>query len=124
MNQHERDGEDRALEALIVSQLRRERECCDINDLPELTAEERAVMNAAPADLIEKLWEQAEAADLDADDEEEEDCEAEVEEDLYVGMNRANGPTDETHKKLDEARKEVLDELKKLKKKGNGGAKP
>lgn len=124
MSQHERDKEDRALEALIVSQLRRERECCDINDLPELTAEERAVMNAAPADLIQKLWEQAATADLDAE-EEDDDCEAEVDEDLYVGMNRADGPTDETHKKLDEARKEVIEELKKRKKKGNGGdAKP
>jgi hypothetical protein len=112
MSQHDRDREDRAFEALIVSQLRRQRDCRDINDLLELNESEKAAMKALPDDLIERLWEQEETADQQTLEVQDDEYEL-IDEELYVGMNRADGPTDETQKKLDEARREVLDQLRK-----------
>jgi hypothetical protein len=125
MSQSDRDREDRAFEALIVSQFRRERDCCDLNDLPELNDEELTAMKGMPDDLVGRLWEQVESQDQESSDDEDDEYASMVDEDLYVGMNRADGPTDETQTKLDEARKEVLDQLKKAKRgKESGNAKP
>lgn len=120
MNQFDRDREDRAFEALILAQLRRERNCHDLNDLPELNDDERRSMKALPSDLIESLWEQAELSDEELPETELSGATS-VDEDLFVGMNRADGPTDETKEQLDAARKEVLEQLKALKKDGKAG---
>jgi len=53
-----KEREERAFEALIVSQLRKE---CDPNnvkpeDLPSLNAKEKAALEALGPDLVERLW--------------------------------------------------------------------
>ena len=108
----ENEREIRALEAIIVSQLLRERDPMNLNDLPELTDSQRAAMNALPANLVEKLWDEV-------DEESEEECASDetctVEEEEFVGMNRAEKMTDETRNALDEARKEVIESMRKRK---------
>ena len=117
MSPNDRRREDRAFEALIVSQLRRERDLTNHKDLPELTEEERAAMSAVPANLIDRLWDAVDEQDVNPPAEDS-DWEAAVDEGAYAGMNRADEPTDETNRKLDEARQEVLDELKRKRKDG------
>ena len=108
----ENEREFRALEAIIASQLLRERDPMNLNDLPELTDSQRAAMNALPADLVEKLWDEV-------GEESEEECPAEetcmVEEEECAGINRAEEMTDETRNALDKARKEVIESMKKRK---------
>lgn len=115
MSDNER--EIRAFEAIIASQLHRERDPMNLNDLPPLTESQRAKMNALPASLVESLW--------DAVDEEEppcpETCEVNEEENELVGMNRADEMDDDTRKALDEARKEIIDSMKKQRKEQDGG---
>lgn len=110
MNEHER--EIRALEAIIASQLLRDRDPMNLSDLPELTDSQRAAMNALPVNLVEELWDEA-------DEESEEECPVEdthmVEEEEFAGMNRAEEMTDETRNALDQARKEVIESMKKRK---------
>lgn len=50
MSDNER--ERRAFEAIIVSQLLRERDPMHLDDLPELTESQRAAMNRMPANLV------------------------------------------------------------------------
>ena len=108
----ENEREIRAFEAIIASQLLRERDPTNLNDLPELTDSQRAAMNALPADLVEKLWDEV-------DEDSEEVCPAEetcaVEEEEFAGMNRAEEMTEETRKALDEARREVIESMRKRK---------
>lgn len=108
----EDEREKRALEAIIASQLLRERDPMNLADLPELTEAQRGAMNALPAERIEQLWEEVEK-------ESDEECPAEetctVENEELVGMNRAEDMTDETRNALDEARKEVFDSMRKRK---------
>ena len=47
------EGEERALEALIVSQLRREHDLSRPERLPELTGEEKVALSAL---VIRQLW--------------------------------------------------------------------
>jgi len=109
------EREERAFDAVIVSHLLRDRELTDLNDLPELTESQRAAMNAVPADLVDGLW--------DADDEQLADeladdqlCEPLIEEEEFAAMNRAEQMDDDTKKKLDLARQEVLDAMRSHKK--------
>ena len=108
----ENEREIRALEAIIVSQLLRERDPMNITDLPELTDSQRAAMNALPPNLLDDLWDEVDA-------EFEEECPTEetcmVEEEEFAGMNRAEEMTDETRNALNEARKEVIESMKKRK---------
>ena len=55
-NDSHRNREDHAFEALLVSQLRRDRDITNLGDLPDLTAAERAAMVKLPPDLVEQLW--------------------------------------------------------------------
>lgn len=105
----ENEREIRALEAIIVSQLLRERDPMNLDDLPELPDTQRDSMNALPANLVEKLWDEV-------DDEYEEECPGEelaVQEEQFAGMNRAEEMTEETRNALNEARKEVIESMKK-----------
>ena len=107
MSQNER--EVRALEAIIASQLLRDRDPMILEDLPELTDAQRAAMNALPANLVQQLWHEV--------DEQSDDCPAPdtctVEDEEFVGMNRAEQMEDETRSALDAARKEVIESMKK-----------
>lgn len=107
------------MEALIVSQLRRERSCSDPDDLPELTDEEREAMNSLGTNLVERLWNsgrsgrsEPEAGDCD----EQLACAGEA----FTGMNRAEEIDDETKKALDEKRREVLERLRKKRERKDG----
>lgn len=113
----ENEREIRAFEAIIASQLHRERDPMNLDDLPPLTESQRAKMTTLPANLVGSLW--------DAVDEEEppspETCEVNEEEDELVGMNRAEEMDEETRKALDEARKEIIESMKKQRKEPDGG---
>lgn len=105
------EREERAFDALIVSHLLRERELTELNDLPDLTEAQRAAMDAVPADLVDQLW--------NADDEQSADdptddgsCDLVIEEEEFAAMNRGEDMDEETKKKLDLARKEVLDAMR------------
>ena len=108
----ENEREIRAFEAIIASQLLRERDPMNLDDLPELTEAQRTAMNAVPANFVEQLWDEVE-------DESEEECPSEetctVDEEEFVGMNRAEDMTEETRQALDQARKEVMESMKKRK---------
>ena len=63
MSDHnEREREERAFEALIASQLRRDRDIDKPDDLPELTEADQAAMDALDPNLIESLWKGEEPA--------------------------------------------------------------
>lgn len=114
----ENEREYRALEAIIASQLLRERDPMNLADLPELTDAQRAAMNTLPANLVEQLWDE-----VAGESEEERPLEDAytIEEEEFVGMNRAEEMTEETRNALDQARKEVIESMRK-KRKEQGGA--
>lgn len=112
---NDKKREDRAFEAFIVSQVRRERDIMNLNDLPELTPEQRAAMNKLPSDLIERLWNKVGEAEANG----EEPCDELVDEELFAGMNRAEDMDEETRKKIEAARKKQIEELRKKRNDGN-----
>lgn len=117
MSQDER--EIRAFEAIIVSQLHRERDPMYLNDLPELTEGQKAALKARPNDFVEKLWAEVENEDEDEECVDGETCDVEAAEE-FAAMNRAEEMDEETRKALDDARKEVLESMKKQKKEQRG----
>jgi hypothetical protein len=123
MSDSHREREEKAFEAFIVSQLRRRRDISNLDDLPELTEAEREAMNRLPADLVEKLWDSI--SDVDEDVPDEELCEDVQNGELAgAGMNRADDMDDETRMKIAEARKKMVEEIQKRKKKDSGDGKP
>ena len=107
------EREERAFDALIVSHLLRERELTELNDLPDLTESQRAAMNAVPADLVDRLWD---AESQESEDEPTDDglCGLSTEEEEeFAAMNRGEHMDEETKNKLDLARKEVLDAMRR-----------
>jgi len=110
------EREERAFDALIVSHLLRERELTELNDLPELTESQRTAMNAVSADLVDQLWnaEDEDSADGQPDDEA---CDFVMEEEEeYAAMNRGDEMDEETKAKLDLAREEVLEAMRRQRK--------
>lgn len=117
------EREKRAFDALIVSNLLRDRDAQDLDDLPELSDAMKAKMNSLPDDLVSKLWAKTHEGCI-------EDCEALAEasfEETFIddeqfagsGANRSD-MDEETKKKLDEARRIARETMIK-KKKGNKG---
>jgi hypothetical protein len=121
MSNERSEREDRAFDALIISHRLRDRDFNDLNDLPPLTESQRKLMESMPDDIVERMWNQAKAADAPCDVEEtceyKEDSMEELE---FAGMNRADDMDEETKKKLEEARKLVIDAMKAKKKKARG----
>jgi hypothetical protein len=112
------EREERAFDALIVSHLLRDRDLTHPDDLPDLTESERAAMNAVPEDLVERLWDEENERTLDeAPEDDIGDCAPEDEEE-FVAMNRGEQMDEETKSKLDLARKEILDVMRRQKKGG------
>ncbi len=116
MSNNER--EIRALEAIIASQLLRERDPTNLADLPELTDAQRTAMNSVPSNIVEQLWQETNESDEDCHS--EETCT--VNEEEFAGMNRAEEMTEETRQALDEARKEVWESMKKRKEQGGANS--
>ena len=108
----ENEREFRALEAIIASQLLRNSDPMNCDDLPDLTDTQLAAMNALPTNLVEQLWDEV-GEESEEEYPGEETCM--VEEEEFVGMNRAEEMTEETRNALDEARKEVIESMKKRK---------
>jgi hypothetical protein len=107
-----RESEERALEALIVSQIWQVREPEKVVDLPELSIDERTVMNSLGTDFVRRLWNNLpdEASDLPFDLDSVSEC---IFDEALAGMNRADDMDEETRKKIEERRKEVLERLRK-----------
>ena len=109
-----RESEERALEALIVSQIWQDRDPGRVDDLPELTDEERAAMDSLGTDLVQRLWnsvledEVLPSSDTDV-------VSASISDEAFAGMNRADEIDAETNENIEKRRKEVLDRLRKKK---------
>lgn len=117
---NDRERDERAFDKLIVSQLQRERDIMNLDDLPELTPEELAVMDSIPSDIIARLWEtestcQEPKPDLQQDHGDEDCALAGAGEDAYSGFGfyRAPDMDEADSTTLDESRKELFEELKK-----------
>ena len=116
------EREKRAFDAIIVSNLVRDRDPGEVEDLPELTDAMKAKMNSLPEDLVSKLW--AKAPDVCIDD--CEDLEEQSFTDVFIsdeqfagsGANRAE-IDEETKEKLDEARRIARETM--IQKKRNKG---
>lgn len=135
---NDRQREERAFERLVVSDLNRERDIMNLDDLPELTAEELAAMNRIPENIIARLW----AAEADcknssgvsaraeddgketgsvfarAEDDDADCALAGAGDSSFGGFFRAPDMAEDDLKKLEESRREVLEELMKNKKGG------
>jgi hypothetical protein len=115
-----REREKRAFDALIVSNLLRDRDITNLDELPELSESERAAMNAVPSDIVNKLWDSTtDSCQEKCEAFQEESCE---EDEAFAAANRAEGMDEETYKKLEEARKMVREAMRKTKKKSKGDA--
>lgn len=115
MSNERSEREDRAFDALIISHRLRERDFNDLDDLPPLTESQRKLMESVPGDIVRRLWNQATTEDLPCEVEHHELVEESVELEI-AGMNRADDMDEETKKKLEEARKLVIEALKEKKK--------
>src|SRR5579862_9457159 len=110
----DKEREERALEALIVSRLRA---ACgdevDASKLPGLTDEEKASLKCLRPGFIEDLIKQVDEQSDDPEADEGEETEyAESELLCGSGMNRADEIDDEANEELERKRKELLDKLK------------
>lgn len=110
--------EDRAIDALIVSQLRSNRIDVDIEQLPELTQEEREQLDSLGEDFVDRLL----AGEVLPVIEEEIIEEREVATAGGVfGMNRAKDVDEDTKKELDQNRQDIIDRIKEQEE-GDGNA--
>jgi hypothetical protein len=110
----DKDREDLAFDALIVSQLRREGECGDDDEhLPELTESDCKAMNALGADLVERLLNGQAGPAFDCESElGSESSESEelvgAGDGIGFGFNRASCVD---HDLLDEKRRKLIERL-------------
>lgn len=121
MSESYQEREDKAFEAVIVSQVRRTRDIGNLDDLPELSDAERAAMNRLPVDLVEKLW--ARLPDVDEGLVDYGTCEdVHCDELAGAGMNRAEDMDDEIRETIAESRKKIAEEIENRKKNKDGGS--
>lgn len=120
MSNERSEREDRAFDALIISHRLRDRDFNDLDDLPPLTESQRKLMESVPDDIVERMWNQAKAEETPCDVEETCKYTEEVEDLEFAGMNRAEDMDEETKKKLEEARKLVIEAMNAKKKKPKG----
>lgn len=110
----------RALDALIVSQLRRHERCdeVDLEKLPRLTPEEKAGLDSLGPDFIDRLI----AGDIAPAEVDSQDCDEELlcAGGMSFGMNRADEVDEETERKLEEKRREIIEGLQGKWDEGNG----
>ena len=103
------EREERAFEALIVSQFCRE---CDPNkvnleDLPALTAKERSALKELGPDLVERLWKDAKESSAPAPVQSRPVPTGEL------VMNRAEQVDAETAEELERRKAELIDRMRK-----------
>lgn len=113
MSKNER--EDRALDALIVSQLRRNDET-DVEHLPRLTEDEKAALDSLGPAFVDRLFAEETAEGDDQPD--SEGATAFTREEMLAGMNRAEDIDDETAEELEKKRKEIIDRVKREEEEG------
>lgn len=101
--------EDRAIDALIVSQLRSNRIDVDIEQLPELTQEEREQFNSLGEDFVDRLLAGEVLPVVEEEISEERDIATAG---GVFGMNRAKDVDEDTKKELDQNRQEIIDRIK------------
>jgi hypothetical protein len=110
-----REREERALDALLVSALRRvdkDDDTIDTNQLPQLTEDEKAAMNALGNDFVKRLLAgqrpyQPGAGKKDHCGEDEQLAHADSEADF--AFNRAEEVDDETAAELERQEREILE---------------
>ena len=101
--------EERAIDALLVSQLRSNRE--SIQSLPELTDLEREALNSLGDDFVDRLVAgeiRKVCADVEAKQEEEVACGP------AFGLNRAIDIDETTREELDRKRQEIIDRINQI----------
>lgn len=120
-SKQERD--QRALDALFVSQLRRHENSdeVDVEHLPRLTKEDKQSLASLGPNFIDRLLAgevQPVAEEPLVEDEEKEDllCAG----GMAYGMNRADEVVEETEEAIEEKRNEIIDKFKKTKEGENG----
>ena len=107
--------EERAFDALIVSQLRRKRDILKQEDLPQLSDEELAAMESIPETIIWTMWtEECSGTGPTCEESEEEDCAlAGAGDSFNFGMDRSAKMEEEDKCTLDASREEAREEIKK-----------
>jgi hypothetical protein len=131
MSGNDREREERVLDALLISALRREEAEVEIDPtrLPKLTDEERAAMGSLSDDFLDKILSNdatdcSEESPLDCGDE---DCEEDnnlalAGSGVGWGLNRAEVIDALTAEELEQKKKEILERIAKAKlEKGGGG---
>lgn len=108
--------EERAIDALLVSQLRSNREC--IESLPELTDLEREALNSLGDDFMDRLI----AGDIKSSVPAESNCHEEIACGPAFGMNRAKDLDEVTRQELDRKRQEIIDRIKQIESAGDNNA--
>ena len=117
MSGYDQEREDRAFDALIVSHLLRERNVTDLSDLPQLSEPQRAAMSEVSSDIVDRLWDEADAGECEEPLSEME-FEAMQEDWEFVGANRAEEMDEATKKKLEDARNAVRELMRQQNRKG------
>ena len=130
MNGNDREREERALDALLISALRREQADLEVDPkrLPSLSDEEKAAMQSLGSDLIDKLLAEenadcAEGGSLDCDDDGDgAGGLALAGSGTGWGLNRAEVIDELTAEEIERKKKEILERLAKEKRaKGESG---
>ena len=111
------EREERALDALIVSQLRfKEDDEVDVEHLPQLTDEDKAALDSLGSDFVGRLLAGEIESDVASDD--VPDCDDNpvfAGEEMLAGMNRAEDIDEETAEELKRKRKEIINRVKREK---------
>jgi hypothetical protein len=108
--------EERAIDALLVSQLRSNREC--IESLPELTDLEREALNSLGYDFMDRLI----AGYIKSSVPAESNCHEEIACGPAFGMNRAKDLDEVTRQELDRKRQEIIERIKQIESAGYSNA--
>lgn len=108
------EREQRALDALIVSQLRAGEDEVDVEHLLELTDEERDALDSFGPKFVDNLLAgKIQPKGNKAVDDPPEDCELAVAGEEVFGLNRAEEIDEETAEELGEKRNEIIERIKR-----------
>jgi hypothetical protein len=124
-----REREERALDALLVSILRRvdkDDDITELDKLPQLTDEEKSAMNALGTDFIDRIL--GGERPIPPGEKPKKDDHDECQEVALAGsgtgcsLNRAEEVNDETTEELEQREREVLERKARERKEGGGSA--
>jgi hypothetical protein len=124
-----REREERALDALLVSILRRvdkDDDITELDKLPQLTDEEKSAMNALGTDFIDRILGGERpippSVEPKKDDHDESQGVALAGSGTGCSLNRAEEVNDETTEELEQREREVLERKARERKEGGGSA--